>query len=571
MVNTSSLAKCLFCLFAASFLRPATAQDNPIWVGFQSSLPGHPDMPLRGAGDLGIDNEGRISGLFATTFGSISSARTLAQISGNRLDTKFGPGLNLPAVGLGNGYYHLGIRSVNVDGEYFIEEDITYSPSLGTNLSALWAGKFGQTQLIATVGDQALGFQAGVTFSQFSNPQINSQGKIAVLCRIAGEGIDNSNDLAVFYGDVSGGLSGSSLRGGDVVPGPNDTQLKRTTPIFTLSDSDKLVVSSGLRDVDTDTYFGAEIWAVDFQGGQQLLLRTGDAAPGFPGDNVGSTLGISGYRDDGTLLLYGSLSGINGASTSGDVFWIDRNTGNGLELLCYEGQTVSGTPEPLGNFRAESLTRSGNVLFESDIETDGDSVSRLLLHVPGSGIIEVARTGQPAPGFGNEVVFSDFGRSIANASGHVVFQATRSGPGVDPFTSEGLWAWDGSSLKLVASEGRLADFDPDPAVQDLKSVGGVGFDGIGFKTYSNHHGATAALNDRGQLIYKLRASGGSGFFLRTIAKVGDVNLDGVVDFLDVFPFIDLLTSGTYQVEGDTNEDGVVNFRDIESFISLLAG
>jgi len=53
--------------------------------------------------------------------------------------------------------------------------------------------------------------------------------------------------------------------------------------------------------------------------------------------------------------------------------------------------------------------------------------------------------------------------------------------------------------------------------------------------------------------------------------LGDVNLDGVVSFLDISPFIDLLSNATFQIEGDTNEDGVVSFLDIAFFVALLAG
>jgi len=52
--------------------------------------------------------------------------------------------------------------------------------------------------------------------------------------------------------------------------------------------------------------------------------------------------------------------------------------------------------------------------------------------------------------------------------------------------------------------------------------------------------------------------------------LGDVNLDGAVDFLDIAPFITLLSTGEFQAEADTNEDGVVDFLDIAPFIVLLS-
>ena len=52
--------------------------------------------------------------------------------------------------------------------------------------------------------------------------------------------------------------------------------------------------------------------------------------------------------------------------------------------------------------------------------------------------------------------------------------------------------------------------------------------------------------------------------------LGDVNRDGSVNFLDVSPFISILTSGGNQYEADVNQDGVVSFLDISPFISQLS-
>ena len=72
---------------------------------------------------------------------------------------------------------------------------------------------------------------------------------------------------------------------------------------------------------------------------------------------------------------------------------------------------------------------------------------------------------------------------------------------------------------------------------------------------------------------------GSGFtltggFRLTATKLvllGDVNLDGLVNLLDVDPFIDRLASGDFQAEADCNEDKVVNLLDVDPFIVLLSG
>ena len=53
--------------------------------------------------------------------------------------------------------------------------------------------------------------------------------------------------------------------------------------------------------------------------------------------------------------------------------------------------------------------------------------------------------------------------------------------------------------------------------------------------------------------------------------LGDVNLDGSVDLLDVEPFVDLLTNGEFQNEADINQDGVVDLLDVAPFVGLLTG
>ena len=51
--------------------------------------------------------------------------------------------------------------------------------------------------------------------------------------------------------------------------------------------------------------------------------------------------------------------------------------------------------------------------------------------------------------------------------------------------------------------------------------------------------------------------------------LGDVNMDGEVDLLDVVPFIQILTQGLFQQEADINMDGAVDLNDVAPFIDLL--
>lgn len=84
-------------------------------------------------------------------------------------------------------------------------------------------------------------------------------------------------------------------------------------------------------------------------------------------------------------------------------------------------------------------------------------------------------------------------------------------------------------------------------------------------------GGSGVSNDGG-VSFDVVQSGGS-LMLTNFAPIllGDVNLDGVVDFSDISPFIKVLSTGEFQTEADTDQSGFINFLDISAFIQLLSG
>lgn len=53
--------------------------------------------------------------------------------------------------------------------------------------------------------------------------------------------------------------------------------------------------------------------------------------------------------------------------------------------------------------------------------------------------------------------------------------------------------------------------------------------------------------------------------------LGDVNCDGMVNLLDVAPFVNLLTNGEFSTKADINGDGVVDLLDVNPFVDLVTG
>jgi hypothetical protein len=74
----------------------------------------------------------------------------------------------------------------------------------------------------------------------------------------------------------------------------------------------------------------------------------------------------------------------------------------------------------------------------------------------------VARTGDPAAGFGPGIVYDFVGSNLLNALGHSVFGETVRGPGIDSTNNRATWFSDGSgSIQLVSHSGAAAINDHD--------------------------------------------------------------------------------------------------------------
>ena len=70
--------------------------------------------------------------------------------------------------------------------------------------------------------------------------------------------------------------------------------------------------------------------------------------------------------------------------------------------------------------------------------------------------------------------------------------------------------------------------------------------------------------------FKAEIEAAGGVFA-TEPLLGDVNRDSSVNFLDIAPFIALLSNTTFQAEADFDQNGFVNFLDISPFIASLSG
>jgi hypothetical protein len=238
--------------------------------------------------------------------------------------------------------------------------------------------------------------------------------------------------------------------------------------------------------------------------------------------------------EGGGALIFGSWKGDdnfgNPSTPPPQVINIPITNGGGIEN---EGQLWFGSwgSAPEGIVVAMTIDDGSLDLTGGDVpgvgdEADADLVFTLLdttapdfsINFTGPGSITVDKSGIIAP------------------VGTTDAEGTVSWSNLSPITYEELW--------------------------DLGILQANGLSGLDGATFAENFTVTGSL---GADDYVLTSEVGDIF------ELGDVNLDGEVNGLDVDPFVDVLLNGPYQVEADMNEDSEVNGLDVDPFVEAVVG
>ena len=299
--------------------------------------------------------------------------------------------------------------------------------------------------------------------------------------------------------------------------------------------------------------------------GQTLTVESG----GRLGDNfevVDATLNIDG----GGLGRYAgavrSVVNINSGTVGRDFFaeaGSEINISGGsvsFSLTAFSGSTI--------NITGGNVSRSFRALSGSEVNIDGGSVGDFFSAESGS---EVNIDGGSVGLFNadsdvniNGGTFSDFAAnvgSVVDITGGVF--------------AERFLAFSGSDIEIRGSDFVL---DGEPLDDNLTfgipftitnrdvTLSGVFADGSAF-SFDLNSVTFAPDEDLFEPSATLAVTLISEF---PQIMLGDCDLDGDVDFLDIPPFIAVLASNGFLAEADCNEDGVVTFLDIPPFIAILS-
>ena len=150
--------------------------------------------------------------------------------------------------------------------------------------------------------------------------------------------------------------------------------------------------------------------------------------------------------------------------------------------------------------------------------------------------------------------------SVVNISGLFIADFfAASGSVVNVFGSD--FALDGQMLddRLTIDEAFIID-DREVILTGLYPDGTPFRFGLNANSFSSYY------------LNRLSLDSGATLTVTLVPNVllGDCDLDGDVDFLDISPFLRVLTTASFLEQADCNQDGMVNFFDIAPFIAILA-
>ena len=330
--------------------------------------------------------------------------------------------------------------------------------------------------------------------------------------------INLPDDVALIVGSV-GGVAGQTTQ-------LNVTSGGTVAAFFFADSGSEVNISGGIVGGDFEANSGSEI-----------NISGGEVGNSFDAQS-GSMVNISG-GDVGNLFdaLSGSEVNISGGAV-----------GVGFEAFGDSEVNISGGVVGGGfdAFGGSEVNISGG-----EVGAGFDALSGSEVNISGGVVLDG---------------FDAFDGSVVNISGGVVGNLAGPALQIPAFN-----AFGGSEVNILGSE-----FQIDGSQLDTLLLGEA------FTITDRDVVLSGLLADGEQFSFVLLSTDLPGFdffspgatltvTLTSPVLLGDVNLDGVVDFFDIAPFITLLSNGGTQAEADINQSGEINFLDVAPFIGLLTG
>ena len=277
--------------------------------------------------------------------------------------------------------------SISNSGHIAFQANLEGASVNDSNDVGIWSNASGLLELKARTGDQVPGDLPGVVFNSFAvdsaNPVAESQksfsqnedGRIAFWATLAGNGIDQSNDVSI-WSERSGSLELIARRG-DQAPGlPDGVSFQSFSPNVHLNGEGATAFVATVVGDGVDFTNNRGIWVQDVTGDTQLVVRKGDPIEFSPGDSRDITdfpfTDAFEFNDLGQIavrpLLEGPASAVLLFGTPAEMVGGDFNNDglvNGRDLLNW--QRTDAVSAALTAWQG-----TYGFPFEGDFDGDGD-------------------------------------------------------------------------------------------------------------------------------------------------------------------------------------------------------
>ena len=315
------------------------------------------------------------------------------------------------------------------------------------------------------------------------------------------------------------------------------------------------------------------LFGIDLQAGSTTNVTDG---------TIGNSSNISGVVNltGGSINSFTTIDGTVNVSNADPA--IDTAIASTVTIL--NGGTVNVTSDNVTVFANMTVAAGGTLNMGGGLLMNGLDIA---------GEVNISGGGSAGSSLTGQYDVQDGG--VLNVSGGVI------GTGALNIESGGVVNHSGGDLGLNTdvetggvlniSGGTFGAGQFPIADLDVESGGTVNFIGTAFAIDGTPinlvEGTPTIITDRGVLTGTLADGETVEFNLNAVAPdsfdagstisvalapsvlLGDVNLDGIVNFLDISPFIQRLSNQEFQAEADINEDGFVTFLDISPFIQTL--
>ncbi len=263
--------------------------------------------------------------------------------------------------------------------------------------------------------------------------------------------------------------------------------------------------------------------------------------------------------------VYISNSG-TGAGTTGNNIMVFDQQGNFLRSFTRDGLVDPNCTAffPDGSFyvsnRLGSVNDSGGSdrIFGRVDKFDANDQFQFSFNAPGMASVMAVARDPNGPGDLDDTVWvtsggGDRGIYEFDQEGHLLntilpAELPRVGVPGATMVPQGIAFDDNGNMTVVSWTGGVYQFDGDGNFQNA---------------YDPDPSIASAAGKSRSMAFEFQKV--------TETLLGDVDLNGEVNFEDIPSFIEVLIGGEFQSEADIDQDGDVDFEDIPSFIAILIG